>query len=38
VTGYINNQNLVTKVETRADNAVVGDLLIEFGASRTTRT
>jgi len=30
VTGYINNQNLVTKVETRADNAVAGDLLIEF--------
>jgi glyoxylase-like metal-dependent hydrolase (beta-lactamase superfamily II) len=30
VTGYINNQNLVTKVETRAENAVVGDLLIEF--------
>lgn len=30
VTGYINNQNLVTKVETRVDNAVVGDLLIEY--------
>jgi hypothetical protein len=30
VTGYINSQNLVTKVETRADNAVVGDLLVEF--------
>ena len=30
VTGYINNQNLVTKVETRVDNAVVGDLLTEF--------
>jgi glyoxylase-like metal-dependent hydrolase (beta-lactamase superfamily II) len=30
VTGYINAQNLVTKVETRADNAVVGDLLVEF--------
>ena len=30
VTGYINNQNLVTKVETRVDNAVVGDLLVEF--------
>jgi glyoxylase-like metal-dependent hydrolase (beta-lactamase superfamily II) len=30
VTGYINGQNLVTKVETRADNAVVGDLLVEF--------
>src|SRR5687767_10523574 len=30
VTGYINNQNLVTRVETRVDNAVVGDLLVEF--------
>jgi glyoxylase-like metal-dependent hydrolase (beta-lactamase superfamily II) len=30
VTGYINNANLVTKVETRVDNAVVGDLLVEF--------
>jgi hypothetical protein len=30
VTGTINNQNLVTKVETRVDNAVVGDLLVEF--------
>jgi len=30
VTGYINNQNLVTKVETHVDNAVVGDLLVEF--------
>ena len=30
VTGHINNQNLVTKVETRVDNAVVGDLLVEF--------
>ena len=30
VTGYINPQNLVTKVETRVDNAVVGDLLVEF--------
>jgi glyoxylase-like metal-dependent hydrolase (beta-lactamase superfamily II) len=30
VTGYINNQNLVTKVDTRVDNAVVGDLLVEF--------
>ena len=33
VTGYINNQNLVTKVETRVDNAVVGDLLVEFDYS-----
>jgi glyoxylase-like metal-dependent hydrolase (beta-lactamase superfamily II) len=30
VTGTLNNQNLVTKVETRVDNAVVGDLLVEF--------
>jgi glyoxylase-like metal-dependent hydrolase (beta-lactamase superfamily II) len=30
VTGYINGQNLVTKVETRVDDAVVGDLLVEF--------
>jgi glyoxylase-like metal-dependent hydrolase (beta-lactamase superfamily II) len=30
VTGYINNRNLVTKVETRVENAVVGDLLVEF--------
>jgi len=30
VNGYINNQNLVTKVETRVEHAVVGDLLVEF--------
>ncbi|HET9362851.1 MAG TPA: MBL fold metallo-hydrolase [Vicinamibacterales bacterium] len=30
VTGYISGQNLVTKVETRVDHAVVGDLLVEF--------
>ena len=30
VTGYINTQNLVTKVETRLEHAVVGDLLWEF--------
>ena len=30
VTGYINNQNLVTKVETRVEHAIVGDLLVEF--------
>lgn len=30
VTGYINGQNLVTKVETRVDHSVVGDLLVEF--------
>jgi hypothetical protein len=30
VTGYINNQNLVTRVETQVEHAVVGDLLVEF--------
>ena len=30
VTGYINNQNVVTKVETQVDHAVVGDLPVEF--------
>src|SRR5688500_5556833 len=30
VTGYINGQNLVTKVETRVDHAVTGDLHVEF--------
>jgi glyoxylase-like metal-dependent hydrolase (beta-lactamase superfamily II) len=30
VTGYLNAQNLVTKVETRVENPVVGDLLVEF--------
>jgi glyoxylase-like metal-dependent hydrolase (beta-lactamase superfamily II) len=30
LTGYISNQNLVTKVETRVDHAVAGDLLVEF--------
>jgi glyoxylase-like metal-dependent hydrolase (beta-lactamase superfamily II) len=30
VTGYLDAQNLVTKVETRVDHAVVGDLLVEF--------
>lgn len=30
VTGYINTQNLVTKVETRVENTVVGDLLVEL--------
>ena len=30
VTGYINNQNLVTKVETRVEHPIVGDLLTEF--------
>jgi glyoxylase-like metal-dependent hydrolase (beta-lactamase superfamily II) len=30
VTGYLNNRNLVTRVETRVENAVAGDLLVEF--------
>ena len=30
VTGYIDGQNRVTKVETRVENAVVGDLPVEF--------
>jgi len=30
VTGYINKENMVTKVETRVEHAVVGDLLVEF--------
>jgi glyoxylase-like metal-dependent hydrolase (beta-lactamase superfamily II) len=30
VTGYINGDNLVTRVETRVDHAVVGDLPVEF--------
>ncbi len=30
VTGYVNAQNLVTKVETRVEHAVVGDLPVEF--------
>src|SRR5215207_2017978 len=30
VTGYINDQNLVSKVETRVEHAVVGDLPIEL--------
>ena len=33
VTGYVDKQNLVTKVETRVDNAVAGDLLVEFDYS-----
>jgi len=33
VTGYINSQNLVTRVETKVDNAVVGDLPVEFDYS-----
>jgi glyoxylase-like metal-dependent hydrolase (beta-lactamase superfamily II) len=30
VTGYINGQNQVTKVETRVEHAIIGDLLTEF--------
>jgi glyoxylase-like metal-dependent hydrolase (beta-lactamase superfamily II) len=30
VSGWINNQNFVTKVETRVEHAVVGDLPVEF--------
>ena len=30
VTGWINNQNLVTRVVTHVENAVVGDLEVEF--------
>lgn len=30
VTGYLNNQNLVTKVETLVEHAVAGDLQVEF--------
>jgi glyoxylase-like metal-dependent hydrolase (beta-lactamase superfamily II) len=30
VTGYISSANLVTKVETRVEHPVVGDLLVEF--------
>ena len=33
VTGYIDKQNLVSKVETRVENAVVGDLVVEFDYS-----
>jgi glyoxylase-like metal-dependent hydrolase (beta-lactamase superfamily II) len=33
VTGYIDKQNLVSKVETRVENNVVGDLLVEFDYS-----
>jgi glyoxylase-like metal-dependent hydrolase (beta-lactamase superfamily II) len=33
VTGYINNQNLVTKVETKVENTVYGDLSVEFDYS-----
>ena len=31
VTGYINNQNLVTRTETRVQDNVAGDLLVEIG-------
>src|SRR5688500_14609289 len=30
MTGYLDNHNLVTKVETRVEHAVVGDLLVEL--------
>ena len=30
VTGYINSQNLVTKVETQVENTVYGDMSVEF--------
>ena len=30
VTGYLNSQNLVTRVETHVEHAVAGDLLVEF--------
>jgi glyoxylase-like metal-dependent hydrolase (beta-lactamase superfamily II) len=30
VTGYINSQNLVTKVETRVENVYAGDMLVEL--------
>lgn len=30
VTGYVDTQNMVTKVETRVEHAVAGDLLVEF--------
>ena len=33
VTGYIDKQNLVSKVETKVENTVVGDLLVEFDYS-----
>jgi glyoxylase-like metal-dependent hydrolase (beta-lactamase superfamily II) len=33
VTCTINNQNLVTKAETRVENTVVGDMLVEFDYS-----
>jgi glyoxylase-like metal-dependent hydrolase (beta-lactamase superfamily II) len=33
VTGYINNQNLVTRVETKVEHAVYGDLPVEFDYS-----
>jgi glyoxylase-like metal-dependent hydrolase (beta-lactamase superfamily II) len=38
VTGYINSQNLVTRVETRVEHAVVGDLLVEFEYSNYQNT
>jgi glyoxylase-like metal-dependent hydrolase (beta-lactamase superfamily II) len=34
VNGYIGKDNLVSKVDTRVENAVVGDLLVEFEYSK----
>jgi len=36
VTGTINNQNLVTKVETKVEHAVYGDLTVEFDYANYT--
>jgi len=36
VTGYLDSQNLVTKVETKVENAVYGDLSTEFDYSNYT--
>jgi glyoxylase-like metal-dependent hydrolase (beta-lactamase superfamily II) len=36
VTGFINNQNLVTKVETKVEHAVYGDLPLEFDYTNYT--
>ena len=38
VTGFINKQNQVTKVETRVEHAVAGDLLVEFEFSNYQTT
>ena len=36
VTGYVNAQNLVTKVETKVEHAVYGDLAVEFDYTNYT--